>query len=95
MVLLTGSYTKDTRSKIDILFVGDLSSAKVKKYVAELEADEGRELTYVIMKRDDFEYRMKLKDRFLSDVLLSKRSFNTIQTDLLARFKNPGFTEVI
>lgn len=72
LVLFTGQLTRDERSGIDVLLVGNVSQTQAAKYVAELEAQESKELRYVILTEDEFEYRRKIKDRFLSLVLASK-----------------------
>lgn len=72
IVLLTGVLTRDDRSGIDVLLVGGMSSNQASKYIAELEAQESKELRYAIMTTDEFNYRQKIKDRFLSLVLEAK-----------------------
>lgn len=72
LVLFTGQLTRDDRSGIDVLLVGSVGQAQAAKYIAELEAQESKELRYVILTEDEFEYRQKIKDRFLSLVLESK-----------------------
>lgn len=72
LALLTGQFTRDERSSVDVLLVGDLNHTQVSKYVTELEAKEGKELRYVVMTSDEFAYRQEINDRFLSLVLSSK-----------------------
>jgi|SRR3989344_3224052 len=72
LALLTGQLTRDERSGIDILLVGDLNQTQVAKYVSELEAKEGKELSYAVMPSDEFKYRQEVNDRFLTLVLQSK-----------------------
>ena len=72
MVLLTGVLTRDDRSGIDVLLVGSMSPARATKYIAELEQQESKELRYAVMTTDEFIYRQKIHDRFLSLVLESK-----------------------
>lgn len=72
LALLTGQLTRDERSSVDVLLVGDLNETQVAKYLGELEAKEGKELRYVVMDRNEFLYRKEVNDRFLSLVLASK-----------------------
>lgn len=72
LALLTGQLTRDERSGIDVLLVGDLNQTQVSKYVGELESKEGKELRYAVMDRDEFMYRREVNDRFLTQVLASK-----------------------
>ncbi len=73
LALLTGQITRDERSGIDVLLVGDLNSTQVSKYVAGLEAKENKELRYAVMTNDEFRYRQEVNDRFLTLVLQSKK----------------------
>lgn len=72
LALLTGQLTRDERSGIDVLLVGDLNQTQVAKYMGELEAKEGKELRYAVMDRSEFLYRKEVNDRFLTLVLSSK-----------------------
>ena len=72
LVLFTGQLTRDDRSGIDVLLVGSVSNAQANKYIADLEKQESKELRYAIMTTDEFQYRQKIKDKFLSLVLESK-----------------------
>ncbi len=72
LALLTGQLTRDERSGIDVLLVGDLNQTQVAKYISELEAKEGKELRYAVMADDEFRYRQEVNDRFLTLVLQSK-----------------------
>ena len=72
LLLLTGQLTRDERSGIDVLIVGGLTQGQAAKYIAELEAKESKELRYAVMTTDEFTYRQKIKDRFISVVLEAK-----------------------
>ncbi len=72
LLLLTGQLTRDERSGVDVLLVGDLNPTQVAKYVADMEVKEGRELSYAVLDNDEFNYRKEVNDRFLSLVLQSK-----------------------
>lgn len=72
LILFTGQFTRDERSGIDILIVGDVNQTQVNKYVAELEQSEGKELRYVTMDPKEFAYRNEVNDRFLAMVMTSK-----------------------
>lgn len=73
MALFTGQFTRDETSGIDFLLVGDVNPTKVAKFVAELEAQEGKEIRYAVMTPDEFHYREQVNDRFLALVLSSKK----------------------
>lgn len=72
LALLTGQFTRDESSGIDFLIVGDVNPTQVAKYIADMEAQEGKEIRYTVMNTDEFKYRQQVNDRFLSVVLDSK-----------------------
>jgi hypothetical protein len=72
LAVLTGQLTRDDRSGIDVLLVGDLNQSQVANYISDMEGKEGKELRYVVMNDDEFRYRQEVNDRFLALVLGSK-----------------------
>ncbi len=70
---LLGQFTRDASSGIDVLIVGNVNQHAMQKYVTELEKQEGKELRYSVFSLEDFTYRLQIKDRFISNVLLSKK----------------------
>lgn len=72
LILFTGQFTRDERSGIDILIVGDVNQTQVGKYVSELEKAESKELRYATMNSEEFRYRTEVNDRFLAVVMESK-----------------------
>ncbi len=68
-----GQFTRDETSGVDILIVGNVNHNAVSKYVTELEQQEGKDLRYTVFALDEFKYRMQIKDRFISNVLRSKK----------------------
>ena len=51
------------------MIVGDDKTKKLTHWAEVVEKKEGKPLNYVIMSRDDFQYRLNVKDRFVSEVL--------------------------
>lgn len=83
VVVYTGQFTRDDSSGIDLLIVGDVNQSKVSKYIDELEQKEGKDIRYTVMTVSDFNYRRQVKDRFLSDVLASKKQVVIDKQNLL------------
>ena len=54
---------------VELLIVGDDRTKKLTHWAEVVEKKEGKPLNYVIMSRDDFQYRLNVKDRFVSEVL--------------------------
>lgn len=73
LALYTGQFTRDESSGIDLLIVGDINQTKLGKFISELEAKEGKEIRYTVFTNDEFRYRQQVKDRFLSNILASKK----------------------
>ena len=63
---------RSSRSKIDVLIVGSLNKTQVKKFIRELEQDEGVSLNYAVMEYEDFYYRLSIKDKFVTEILTGK-----------------------
>ncbi len=73
LALLTGQFTRDEASGIDMLVVGDVNQTKMQKFVTALEEKEKKEIRYVVMPHTEFTYRRQVKDRFISSVMASKQ----------------------
>jgi len=73
LALYTGQFTRDESSGIDALIVGDINQHALQKFMAELEAQEGKEIRYTVMPSQEFSYRRQIKDRFITTVLASKK----------------------
>lgn len=73
VALYTGQFTRDELSGIDVLIVGDLNQHALQKFIAELEAKEGKDIRYTVMSSQEFNYRRQIKDRFISTVLEAKK----------------------
>jgi predicted transcriptional regulator len=73
LALYTGQFTRDESSGIDFLIVGNVNQNQVDKYVAELEQQENKQIRYAILSSSDFDYRQKIKDRFIVNVMAAKK----------------------
>ncbi|MEX0881618.1 MAG: transcriptional regulator [Candidatus Saccharimonadales bacterium] len=73
LALLTGQFTRDDRAGIDVLIVGDINQSKADKFISELEKSENKELSYTTMPLSTYQYRLQIKDRFISDILTVKK----------------------
>lgn len=72
VAVAAGSLIKGSASPVDLMLVGDLSSAKVKALTSSIEKSEGRELTYSVLSYDEFYYRLSVRDRFITAILTNK-----------------------
>jgi len=73
LAILTGQFTRDEQSGIDILIVGDVNQSKVANFIDDLEKSEKKELRYTVIPLDNYQYRQQINDRFIGNVLASKK----------------------
>lgn len=73
LAILLGHFTRDERSGVDVLIVGDVNKTQLSRYISELESQEGKELRYAVMSSDDFNYRLEVHDRFIDSIMKSKK----------------------
>ena len=82
LALLTGQFTRDETAGVDVVLVGDLNQAKTAKFISGLEKAENKELRWVTMTMDDFNYRRQINDRFINNVLSAKKQVIINSQDL-------------
>jgi predicted nucleotidyltransferase len=70
---LSGSFTRDSHTNVDIFVVGDINKARLAKVVAEIEKEMGRELNYSALSTEEYNYRLSLNDRFITTVLEARK----------------------
>lgn len=73
LAVFTGQFTRDERSGVDFMVVGDINQTQIAKYVAGLEEKEGKEIRYAYMTKKEYLYRQQINDRFLAKVIESKK----------------------
>ncbi len=73
LAILTGQFTRDNQSGIDILIVGDVNQTKIANFIDELEKSEKKELRYTVIPLENYQYRLQIKDRFVGNVLAAKK----------------------
>ncbi len=54
---------------IDLLIIGDDKTKKLTRWAEVIEKKQGKPLDYVILSRDDYLYRLSVKDRFVMGIL--------------------------
>lgn len=73
ILILTGMFTNEKRTVIDIFIVGDIDKDKLVKTIKNFEKEIGKEINYTTLNLKEFHYRRTLKDVFLDDILDSKK----------------------
>lgn len=74
VAVLAGKLVHGSASEVDILLAGSINKTQAKKFVKEIEADEGKSLNYVVMEYQDFYYRLSIKDRFIMSIINTKHT---------------------
>jgi hypothetical protein len=72
LALLTGSLVRGSKTDVDVLLVGSINKTQSKKFIKEVEDEEGKTINYTIMTYEDFYYRLSIKDRFVTDIINGK-----------------------
>ena len=85
LVVFTGQLTRDTSAPVDVLIVGNVNKNAVDKYITNLEAEEGKEISYTVLRPDDFAYRNQIRDRFVTRIMNAKKQ---VVLDRGERLKN-------
>lgn len=70
LVVISGVFTNDFDSRVDLLIVGDrLRQRNLEKAIQTIEAELGKELRCSVLTVHDFRYRLSVYDRLIRDVL--------------------------
>lgn len=72
--ILCGQLVHGSEAEVDVVLAGSINKTQAKKFIKELEVDEGKSLNYVIMDYQDFYYRLSIKDRFVLSILHTKHT---------------------
>lgn len=72
VAIFSGSLVRGSSSEVDVLLAGDVNKTQAKRFMKELEEEEGRSLNYTIMSYEDFYYRLSIKDRFITTITAGK-----------------------
>jgi hypothetical protein len=72
VVILAGVLVKGSASSVDLIVAGDMSKKKLAAIIKDIEAAEGRELSYSVLSYDEFYYRLSVRDKFITTVLSNR-----------------------
>lgn len=72
VAILAGSLVRGSISDLDVLLAGSINKTQAKRFIKEMEDEEGRALNYTIMTYEDFYYRWSIRDRFITDIINNK-----------------------
>lgn len=70
LALISGVFLNYPKGRADLLVVGDeMSRAKLKHLLENLEAEVGKEINYSLMSSEEFKYRTDMLDKFIMEFL--------------------------
>jgi hypothetical protein len=70
LFMVSGIFIGEPKSRVDLLIVGEaIKRPKAEKILELLSAEIGREVIYSIMDTEEYEYRAKMYDKFIRDIL--------------------------
>lgn len=69
LIVLAGAFVDLPLAQTDLLIVGSFPAAKVREKVKIFEHSLGREIKYVMLSQEEYEYRLGMGDQFLHEVL--------------------------
>lgn len=70
LFIVSGVFLGVEKSRVDILMVGEaIKRPKAEKLFENLSAELGRDVVYSIMDVEEYEYRYKMYDKFVRDIL--------------------------
>lgn len=83
LFVLTGLFTGYEGFPTDMLIVGKANKAKLSKVIKDFEKELTRNINYTIMSPTEYKYRHDITDRFLYDILESRKIIITDKLNLL------------
>lgn len=70
LFVLGGVFVGQENSRIDILLVGEaIKKQKAEKVFDVISSEMGRDVTYSIMDVEEYEYRFRMYDKFIRDII--------------------------
>jgi hypothetical protein len=70
LLLISGIFIHDDERRIDLLVVGDkIKKSSLNSAISNLESQLGKELRYSYFETADFNYRLRMYDKLIRDIL--------------------------
>lgn len=70
---LTGYFVNDPDAKVDMFLVGNVGRGKLDKLLNQFKSSFGHQLRYTIMTMEEYNYRKDITDKFLYEIINSKK----------------------
>ncbi len=92
LVLISGVFIHDDECRVDLLVVGDrIKKAALVSAVSNIESQLGKELRYSYFETADFNYRLRMYDKLVRDILttlIKKSSISLVYKGFLEHSNN-------
>lgn len=70
LLIVSGIFIKDPDSRVDLLVVGDgLKQSQLDNIIKTIESEIGKEIRYVVLETQEFNYRYSIFDKLIRDIL--------------------------
>jgi len=70
LLIASGVFIQEWDTRVDLLVVGDdLNMTKLETVIKIIESEIGKEISYSAFETEDFEYRLGIHDKLVSDIL--------------------------
>lgn len=70
LLLISGIFIHDDERRVDLLVVGDkIKKSALSSAISSLESELGKELRYSYFETADFNYRLRMYDKLIRDIL--------------------------
>ncbi len=70
LAVISGAFINYNKSKADMILVADnVSRARLKNIMSNLEAEIGKEIDFALMTGEEFKYRLNMLDKFILEFL--------------------------
>ncbi len=73
LLVLSGIFVGNPHARTDILIMGSVDKNRIKRLIASMERDFEYPLRYSIMSQKEFDYRNSMTDKFLFEIMESKK----------------------
>jgi hypothetical protein len=90
VAIFAGVLVEHSTASLDVVLAGDISSAKVKAAIKEIERIEGREINYAVLSYDEFYYRLSVHDKFIAEVMKTNHRVMVDKENILVEQKVEG-----
>ncbi|HOZ36439.1 MAG TPA: hypothetical protein PLR18_01245 [bacterium] len=73
LLILSGIFVGNPRARTDILIMGGVDKNRIKRLISGMERNFEYPLRYSIMSQKEFDYRNSMTDKFLFEIMESKK----------------------